>query len=294
MITPVKVAATLSALIAGAAITTSQMRTVGTPLSSPGTASAGSSQSVAKLDHVHGNAMSATAPLLLSDGGSVAVSLSSSAPLSVVGSALTLTPCAAGTGEEYRITDAGVWACVQNASLTPPRWDDLRVPLTTAKAAGVKDPAFSAFRADGGSTGTFAWHFSGSTENELFFSAQLPHGYKLGTNLHPHIHWVGTTANTDAGSVRFGIECSTSEIGGTYLSTRFFVATAPTHAVAYRSNLTELDEIPGFTTVSAVLVCRIFRDPTNAADNYPATIAMTDFDFHFEQDTVGSADELSK
>jgi len=65
---------------------------------------------------------------------------------------------------------------------------------------GSKFPTFTKITDDGsGSQGVFTYEFSASQEQEIYFVAQLPHGYKSGTDLYPHIHWYPT--NTDTGSV---------------------------------------------------------------------------------------------
>ena len=79
-------------------------------------------------------------------------------------------------------------------SETAVAWDDLRVPAQNTKLNPTKsEPAFEAFI-----DGVYSYHFgpANADDESLHFSAQLPHSYKLGTNLDAHIHWSPSTTNT--------------------------------------------------------------------------------------------------
>lgn len=110
------------------------------------------------------------------------------------------------------------------------RWDDLRVPLHGSTGSGLQAPAWKEYMdstgfpgSAGGSSGVFMWHYGPTREEDLCFLCQLPHGWKTGTTLHPHVHWHAKT-NT-AGDVRFGLEVGVASIGGSVKT----VAPATTH-----------------------------------------------------------------
>jgi len=62
-----------------------------------------------------------------------------------------------------------------------PLWDDLRVSVTEFFVIGLgSDPGKLTYK------GTRIYEFAAG--EELGFAVQLPHRYKEGTNLKPHIH----------------------------------------------------------------------------------------------------------
>lgn len=68
-------------------------------------------------------------------------------------------------------------------------WEDLRFPATSINPIG---PVSSAtYEPD-----NLAFSFADAQTNSIGIIAQIPHSWKLGTELHPHIHWHPTSADT--------------------------------------------------------------------------------------------------
>ncbi len=181
-------------------------------------------------------------------------------------------------------------------------WDDLRVPVLSTKLQGTKDPDFAKLLDNGaGSQGVFTYLFSATIENELYFAVQMPHSYKYGTAIHPHVHWV-PVANGSAGQVvSWGLEYSLAEIGGVFGNTTIIYGntSVPSETlVANKQYLTGMTEIAmtGVDSVSAMLLCRVFRDATGggATDDYASDTALLEIDFHYQLDTIGSDSEYIK
>ncbi|RUM43007.1 MAG: hypothetical protein DSY80_06260 [Desulfocapsa sp.] len=181
-------------------------------------------------------------------------------------------------------------------------WTDLRVPLSATRRGSSRRPSFDKTLDNGsGSQGVFGLHFDSSTEEEVYFEVQMPHEWKLGSTLKPHIHWM-PSANGSAGQkVSWGMEYSFQKIGETFANTTIIYGdtTIPDETlVADRHYLTELGEIDasGIDSVSAMFTCRIFRDATGAGgtDSYTSDAVLLEFDFHFEVDSFGSRTEYTK
>jgi hypothetical protein len=173
-------------------------------------------------------------------------------------------------------------------------WDDLRVPMTSSNSGGARPPGFSLFRANGGSQGVYAFQFDKSAEEDLFFEVQMPHGYKLGTTLHPHAHWSVITIPVGGTTVRWGLEYSFADINGVFTLPSIVYTTATDPVTLYKHRINEFTAISGssISSVSTMLCCRVFRDVAN--DNFDDDAALLEIDFHYQSDTLGSRQETIK
>jgi hypothetical protein len=172
-------------------------------------------------------------------------------------------------------------------------WDDVRIPALSVTPPAANFPAFGAFLGAGGLK-TYRFDGAGVQTQSVHFTIQIPHTYKLGTNLHPHVHWAPTT--TDAGNVIWQLEYSWQDKDGTFGAASTLAApVSAAGGAAWAHNFTEFSEISGAgLDVSSMLVCRLFRDPTHGSDNYAFDAAFLEFDLHFEVNTLGSKLELEK
>jgi hypothetical protein len=129
-------------------------------------------------------------------------------------------------------------------------------------------------------------------------TAQLPHAYKEGTDLHPHVHWSPLTANTGAASLR--LDYTIAAIGGVFDAghTLYNVSDSCVGGgVANAHLLCDLPDISGAgIIVSAVVHYKICRDGAGAGgtDSLTGTLALNSFDFHIQVDSVGSTSEFAK
>jgi hypothetical protein len=180
-------------------------------------------------------------------------------------------------------------------ALTTTRWEDLRFPVTSLQKGGAKEPEFKAVKTDGsGSQGVYAYWFDKATEEELFFIVQIPHAYKYGTDLHAHVHWMPSTAG--AGDVVWGLEYTLCEIDAVFGNTTIETATATAAGTAFTHQILEIVQIDGsaIDSVSAMMMCRVFRDATAVADTYDNDAILLEIDFHYQIDALGSALEYTK
>lgn len=175
------------------------------------------------------------------------------------------------------------------------RWDDLRITMDRGSDATQID-YFS------GSSGPQIWYFRNNSGVEsMSFTVQLPHSWKEGTTIYPHIHW--TPKSTASGNVEWNFEYSwanyepaTPELfpaisSTTVVSTGPF--TANTHLI---TPLTSGDlGIAGTgKKVSSILICRLWRNSSNAADTYGGNAGLLFMDFHILVDGYGSVNKYSK
>lgn len=164
--------------------------------------------------------------------------------------------------------------------------------ITITNPVGSNTPAWVAGFISGGSRGVYLYWFDPDINQELFFTAQFPHSYKLRSNIVGHVHWVPSATGGANELVRWGIEYIWADINGTYGNTTTVYGDTPiggettmlidTH---YMTNATTIDgsNIQG---VSSMLVGRVFRDALN--DTYPHEAGKLELDFHFPLDSIGS------
>lgn len=176
-------------------------------------------------------------------------------------------------------------------------WDDLRVPLTSTKLGGSKDPSFSKWQDNGaGSLGVFAYEFSKTIEQEVYGIAQLPHTYMDGTDIFPHLHW-GTLSTNASGTVIFGLEYT---IVGKDEATPN--TTVIEETITFTENIAGQERINGWTggidaatwnlTISDLILFRMYRKA--ASDTFDATVHVFEIDFHFQKDSNGSDNLFNK
>lgn len=168
-------------------------------------------------------------------------------------------------------------------------WDDIRIAADVVKP-GATAPNWKAF---GPSGNIQALMFEAGHHDEAMFQMQLPHQWKVGTNIYPHVHW--TPVNTTAGNVVWELEYAWANIDSAF-GAPSNMATDATAAggVAWVHKLTDLKEsgnnyISGAgKTMSSMLICRIHRNSNSGSDTLNQDVALLEIDFHFEIDSFGS------
>lgn len=176
-------------------------------------------------------------------------------------------------------------------------WDDLRVPLSSIKRLGFTDPDWVQFKDNGAaSTGVYVLGFdgAGAQDEEVFFAAQIPHTWREGTAIEPHVHWCPSDGSS--GNVRWGLEYTVQSVNGTFGNTTIIYVNDAADETAYKHQIADLGSISmAGHTISAMLICRLFREATDAADTYNNQDALLlEFDFHFQVSTPGSRQETVK
>lgn len=163
-------------------------------------------------------------------------------------------------------------------------FDDLVVPLTTTRRGSNTKPDFD-------ETNVGYLFPQNDTDEILYFIVQLPHSYKVGSDIYPHVHWRQAAAQ----NVTFKMDYKWFNIGDA-VPAGFTTITLATPVVTYSSG--SIHQISKSTAaisgtgkgISSILLCKLYRD-----DNVYTGDALTfQMDFHVEKDTLGSADEFVK
>ena len=171
-------------------------------------------------------------------------------------------------------------------------WDDLRVPAQNTKLNPLKsEPAFESLI-----DGVYCYKFDATNADDesVHFVAQMPHSYKEGSDIYPHLHW--TPDSTDTGNVYWSFEYTIANIGSTIGSTTTDEVLDAADGTALKHQLVEFSTIDGTgLTISHMIICRLTRRSTSqATDTFTGNAGFLEFDFHFEKDTAGSREEFTK
>lgn len=179
-------------------------------------------------------------------------------------------------------------------------WDDIMVFPDGTSRGSSDPPVWTLFKNNSGSQGVWLFFFSNSQEQEVYFTVQIPHSYKVGSTIYPHVHWTTNSGTPSGTDVVWGLEYSAMAFGGTFPSTTTLTANTVISAIGTPSG-TGQHLISGLGTIngsglgiSTVIVCRLFRKVADANDTFGSSVGLLGVDFHFEKDTEGSRREYVK
>lgn len=130
---------------------------------------------------------------------------------------------------------------------------------------------------------------------------QMPHSWKVGSDLHLHIHWEQTQANVPNWLFRYrwqtqGAAKTTTWSDYLVPNLAFTYVSGTLNQISYGAGITP----PEGAGLSDVLEIRLYRDTGNdstlfaGADPMTATARFTFVDVHLENDTLGSRTEYAK
>jgi len=171
-------------------------------------------------------------------------------------------------------------------------WDDLQFPAAAINPPGLgSDPGYD--------TTNGGYLFDANSTELLFFQAQMPHGWREGSSIRPHVHWQKTTSA--AGNVYWQLDYKKTPIGSVMdgaFTTLFNTSTVdgtPDNDTANEHLITALGDIDMTgNELSDMLVMKLSRIGGNGADTYGADARLLEFDIHYEIDGFGSGREFIK
>lgn len=181
-------------------------------------------------------------------------------------------------------------------------WDDLLINSGIFRFAGAADPTLSDWQPGGSGTTFKVYKFQ--KNDEVYFSCQMPHTYKCGSEMHVHVHWTPADRGaTESGNyVGWKLDYSIANLnGGVFLpSTTISMSDTCTGTDDYHEVSAGLTTIPGTygagneeLTISHMLMGRLYRSDTGADDTWVGTTAaqspaLLQFDIHYQINSQGS------
>jgi hypothetical protein len=163
-------------------------------------------------------------------------------------------------------------------------WDDLLVPLTTTRVGSNSKPDFDEVNV--------GYLFpNNNTAEILYFIVQMPHRWKVGTRVYPHVHY----RRTAAGVPTYKFVYSWFNIGSA-VAAPTETYTLDTEVIPYTSG--SIHQINATSSgidgtgkgISSILVCELYRDDSSVAGD----VLTYQFDIHYQVDSLGSRDQYTK
>jgi hypothetical protein len=179
--------------------------------------------------------------------------------------------------------------------LSQPVWDDLRFSVDSVRLDGSKPPVWTTYK--GGQA--LAFQDQAVNYQVIYFVAQMPHTYKLGTDLEFHVHWV--PEDDTAGNVYWEFTYSWADINGAFPSETTINLAAAAPAVADKHTYSDFttsilaSNKVGTDGVSSMLICSLARRSDDDLDTFAGKYALfLEGDIHYQIDTIGSRLESTK
>lgn len=161
-------------------------------------------------------------------------------------------------------------------------WNDVQF-AGSARATGNTPAAL----AEVNGTGIYQYRFTNG--KELHFRGQLPHSYRQGAPLLPHVHWMAESSATYTGTWTMEY-LWTQAAPGTALSAKQTLSGNFNAAVtAWQSQVLTLGSMTHDFKISALILCRLVLTLSSGSG-----VFLLDFDAHHENDALGSVMEFVK
>lgn len=167
-------------------------------------------------------------------------------------------------------------------------WDDQQVDISSVRLPASGAPSWQAYK--GGQVLSFA----AAATNTIYFTVQLPHSYKEGSDIEFHIHLAYADGN--AGNTAWTFTHSAAAIGGTFPEeTTVSLVAAASPGEADNHSVHDLATITGAGLgISSMALCSLARVGGDASDTYASAAYLVGLDFHVRKDTLGSYQEYIK
>jgi len=163
------------------------------------------------------------------------------------------------------------------------QWDDLKFPATSGKQGALDKPDFDY-------TNLGLLFPQNDTAEKIYMIGQMPHAWKVGTNIKPHIHYAQDESDTPTFKLNYRITENGSAVGS------FTTITSTTAIFTYTSGtIIQILPFPAIDmsavdSVSAVLELILWRDDNDVTGD----VLFKEFDLHYQIDSNGSDNEYTK
>jgi hypothetical protein len=170
-------------------------------------------------------------------------------------------------------------------ALNIPVWDDIIIYATNLRG-GATVPTFAIFTGSIWST-----KFMNATTDIVYGAFELPHGYKEGTDLYPHLHWSPSTTNN--GNCAWTFAYTISNVGATFPAETSLTFNQTGSGIVNAHQLVSSNAtIPG-AGVRIGAVCN-FALSRPTGDTFTGDAFLHSVGVHYQIDTMGSTQIVTK
>jgi len=176
-------------------------------------------------------------------------------------------------------------------------WEDLRFPATTQTRPG----SAANITSDTGDVGLVFETDAIVGIDWVVFNIQMPHGYRFGSEIEPHIHWIQSESNIPNWMLEYRCYDNGEVVPGGAFTQAIWSSNEETYT---SGSILQYTEFPGFDPVLSKLsgMCdmKLYRDTDNTSTLFPGVdpfttdVLLKEFDIHYQSDSLGSATEGSK
>jgi hypothetical protein len=165
-------------------------------------------------------------------------------------------------------------------------WDDLMFPSHSLKSVGT------AAKPDYDVVGQ-TLDFPEDTTEAIGFAVQMPHDWKEGSTIWPHVHWLRESADSVDWTFRYKWFNIGAALPATWTQKKLShnTQTWTSGTIHEMSRVVDAVGISGSgKTISSMLVIKFYRN----SDPYTGDAKLLELDIHYEKDGLGSRTESAK
>ena len=169
-------------------------------------------------------------------------------------------------------------------------WDDLRFPAASINPVGATSPPALDDTVTG-FPGTLL--FAGNGENIVAGVAQMPHSWRAGSAIRPHIHWAKPVGSANAVAWEFYYRHLgfAGDVAGAWVGQIAGVIAEGDQTVSDSHIISTFGEVAmGGKRESSMICWKIVRQGGTDAD--AGTARLLEFDIHFMVDKAGTGSEI--
>ena len=163
-------------------------------------------------------------------------------------------------------------------------WDDLKIPPTSTKRGSNDLPHYDY-------TNLGLLFPENDASEKVYFTLIFPHGYIIGTDIFPHVHFIQDVSNLPTFKMDYRwYDQGESPPAFTTISTNG--STVFSYSSGSIAQVLEFPSINGGTIseVASIMDVIFYRDDANVAGD----VLFKEFDIHIELNSIGSFQEYSK
>ena len=164
-------------------------------------------------------------------------------------------------------------------------WDDIIISPSNLRG-GVSVPNFSAFQ-----NGVYQLLFINTQSDEVYGSFEIPHDYKEGTDLQPHIHWSPNSTNT--GNCVWDFEYTIADPMTTFPATTTTTITQAGSGTINQHQLANTAAVISGSGIKVGAIC-VFRLARPTGDAFTGDAFLHSVGVHYQIDTIGSRQITTK